>query len=93
METIIENEPIHNFFGLSYSNYLVLPRSVLQSMPIKWQEDFVKLIEQIPETIDEDFEPEGGYTVLTLDKNKKFISNPYSNYERGRKRLKIKKHG
>lgn len=39
------NEPIHEFFSLSYSNYLVLPRSVLQSMDEEWQRAFVELIE------------------------------------------------
>lgn len=32
------NGPIHGFFGLSYSNYLVLPRTLMQSMPVAWQE-------------------------------------------------------
>jgi hypothetical protein len=88
-----QEEAIHTFFGLSYSNYLVLPRSVLQSMPDEWQYKFVTLIEQIPEIIDEDFEPAGGYKVFALDENKKFTKNPYSDYERGRRRLKIKNGG
>lgn len=91
METVIEEkEPIHQFFGLSYSNYLVLPRTVLQSMPIEWQDKFVGLIEQIPEIIEEHFEPPGGYRVRALDENKRLISDEYSNYERGRRRLKVK---
>lgn len=39
--------PIHDMFGLSYSNYLVLPRSILQSMPVNWQKKFVKLIDEM----------------------------------------------
>jgi hypothetical protein len=84
-------EPVHEFFGLSYSNYIVLPRSVLQSMPLEWQRRFIRLVEEIPEVIEEQFEPEGGYRVLALDVNKKFVSDPYSNYERGRRRLKRRK--
>ena len=84
-------EAIHEFFGLTYASYLVLPRSVLQSMPDEWQQKFVSLLNQIPETIDEDWEPEGGYRVRALDDKKKFISDPYSNYERGRRRLALKK--
>lgn len=87
----MDKEKIHDYFGLSYANYLVLPRSVLQSMPDEWQEQFVGLLNQILETIDEEFEPEGGYRVLALDKNKKFKRDPYSNYERGRRQLKVKK--
>ena len=39
-------EPVHAWFGLTYANYLVLPRAVLQSMPAEWQEKFVKLLEE-----------------------------------------------
>ncbi|EFC78693.1 hypothetical protein FrEUN1fDRAFT_8187, partial [Parafrankia sp. EUN1f] len=42
-----ESDTIHTWFGLSYSNYLVLPRSLLQSMPDRWQEPFVRLLEQL----------------------------------------------
>ncbi len=35
---------IHTYFGLSYSNYLVLHRSLLQSMPEQWQHQFTALM-------------------------------------------------
>lgn len=38
---------IHEFFGLTYSNYLVLHRSLLQSMPMEWQHKFVSLVEEL----------------------------------------------
>jgi len=41
--------PIHGYFGLTYSNYLVAPRTVLQSMPLDWQERFVALLNEIDE--------------------------------------------
>jgi hypothetical protein len=37
---------IHAAFGLTYANYLVLPRAVLQSMPLEWQDKFVKLLRE-----------------------------------------------
>jgi hypothetical protein len=40
-------EAIHGFFGLSYSTYLVLHRSLLQSMPDEWQNEFVALLNQL----------------------------------------------
>ena len=83
-------EPVHLLFGLSYSNYLVLPRTVLQSMPVDWQDKFIKLVEEIPEVIAEHFEPPGGYRVMALNENKKFISDEFSNYERGRRRLRLR---
>lgn len=81
-------ESIHNYFGLSYANYLVLPRSVLQSMSDEWQKQFIVLLEQISEQFGTDWEPEGGYRVLALDNNNKFIKDLYSDYERGRRRIK-----
>lgn len=41
-----EPEPIHAHFGLTYANYLVMPRTLLQSMPVEWQRPFVALLEQ-----------------------------------------------
>lgn len=39
--------PIHEWFGLSYSNYLVLERTLLQSMSVEWQERMVACLEQL----------------------------------------------
>ena len=36
---------IHDHMGLSYANYLVLPRTLIQSMPEEWQHEFVALLE------------------------------------------------
>lgn len=38
--------PISLAFGLTYANYLALPRTLLQSMPIEWQERFVACLEE-----------------------------------------------
>lgn len=86
----MDKEIIQEFFGLSYANYLVIPRVVLQSMPDWWQEQFLELLDQIPETIDELTEPAGGYTVHAKDEEGRFVEDPFSNYERGRRRLKLK---
>ncbi len=90
METVIETkEHIHGYFNLTYANYLVLPRSILQSMPDEWQEQFVKLLNQIPELFGTEWEPEGGYRVLALNREKKFTKNPYSDYGRGRRQIEV----
>lgn len=39
--------PIHGWFSLTYANFLVVPRAVLQSMPVEWQEQFVGLLEEL----------------------------------------------
>lgn len=38
---------IHTWFSLSYANYLVAPRSVLQSMPEDWQHKFTALLDEM----------------------------------------------
>lgn len=43
---------IHEFFNLTYSNYLVLHRSLLQSMPLEWQHKFVRLVEELNDEFD-----------------------------------------
>ena len=39
--------PVHTHFGLTYANYLVLPRTLLQSMPIAWQERIVACLDEL----------------------------------------------
>lgn len=43
----VKHEAIHTHFGLSYANYLVVPRSLLQSMPDEWQTRFTALLDQL----------------------------------------------
>lgn len=38
---------VHEWFELSYSNYLVLPRTLMQSMPEQWQERMVACLREI----------------------------------------------
>ena len=95
-------DAIHQFFGLSYANYLVLPRSVLQSMPDEWQRRFVKCLEELDETID--WRPKGdAFYLVGLKKEKKRdpyqfephgsdiqlqeVDDPFDDYERGRRRI------
>lgn len=42
-----DDEAVHGWFGLTYSNYLVLPRTLMQSMPGLWQGRMVRLLEEI----------------------------------------------
>lgn len=82
---IDENEPIHAWFGLSYAKYLVLPRSILQSMPVEWQKDFVKLLEQLDiNCINMDVEAPD-YSV-SAKKDGKFIKDPFRDYWRNGQR-------
>ena len=81
-------EKIHEWFELSYANYLVLPRSILQSAPDKWQIKFVKLLNELE---DMGFNcPEEGKTYAVFirnDKTGKFTKDFYQDYERGRRKI------
>jgi hypothetical protein len=39
--------PIHEWFSLSYTNYQVIPRTLMQSMPVEWQERMVACLEEL----------------------------------------------
>src|SRR6266568_1639700 len=41
-----DDEAIHQYFGLTYANYLVIQRALLQSMPGSWQARFVALLDE-----------------------------------------------
>ena len=45
---MINDIAIHEFFGLSYTSWLVLPRVVLQQMPDAWQRKFTALLQELP---------------------------------------------
>lgn len=75
------SDPIHEWFELSYAQYLTIPRSVLQSMPESWQADFVALLEELDETID--WRPQAGrYWVQLRDGRGRYVDDPLKEYER-----------
>ncbi|MEV6234930.1 hypothetical protein AB0L88_44395 [Saccharopolyspora shandongensis] len=39
--------PVHTRFSLSYANYLVLHRTLMQSMPVEWQRRMVRCLEEL----------------------------------------------
>ena len=68
---------IHHFFGLTYSSYLVLTRSVLEAMPKDWQDKFLLLLEELEDRTPDDVPSEFW---VRAKKNNKFIKDPYSQY-------------
>jgi hypothetical protein len=69
-------EPIHTWFSLSYANYLVVPRAVLQSMPDEWQQRFVGCLEEMNDTFPDLPWPKGGYNVQALARGPELINEP-----------------
>ncbi|WP_371484831.1 hypothetical protein [Kitasatospora sp. NBC_00315] len=39
--------PVHTWFGLTYANYLVVPRTLMQSMPVGWQQRAVACLTEL----------------------------------------------
>jgi hypothetical protein len=81
-----KSDPIHEFFGLTYANYLVLPRAILQSLPLPTQRKLVQVLEEIRALYGDDFQPPA-YRVLCLDERGKFITDPCPHYNKGRERI------
>lgn len=82
--TCARNEPeafcaqdIHGWFELSYSSYLVLPRSLMQFMPAAWQHQMVELLERMHEEFPGEH---SSYTVLKKGERNRFERDPLRNY-------------
>lgn len=82
-------QDIHEWFELSYSNYLVLPRTLLQSMPEEWQYKFTEFLTELEESFELDPDYTGSYWVR-MQKDGKFATDPYRDYERGRRKIPLK---
>ncbi len=82
---------VHDWFELTYAQYLTIPRSVLQSMPDDWQARFVKCLQELDDAID--WRPETGrYWVKLKDDRGRYVSDPFQDYERGRRTIPLKDH-
>lgn len=82
-----ETELIHDWFELTYAQYLTIPRSILQSMPDGWQKKFVALLNELDDTFD--WRPKDGrYWVRLKDGEGRYCHDPLMDYERGRRRIK-----
>jgi hypothetical protein len=78
------NGPIHGWFNLTYANYLTLPRAILQSMSVDWQEQFVACLEELHQEFGHLPWPEGGYRVQPIDARGRFTRDAIPHYDRGR---------
>lgn len=84
-----DSELIHEWFELSYAQYLTVPRSALQSMPNEWQARFVKCLNELDELID--WRPRSGrYWVELRNENGRFAADPLMDYQRGRRRVPLR---
>jgi hypothetical protein len=75
------NKTIHDWFELTYAQYLTVPRSILEAMPEGWQDRFVALLEELDDTFD--WRPEAGrYWCRLKDGDGRFVHDPFMEYRR-----------
>jgi hypothetical protein len=67
--------PIHGLFGLSYAQWLILPRVVLQEMPQEWQARFVGLLDELYERFNWDSD-EFSIRARAIGKDGRMVSMP-----------------
>lgn len=82
-------DKLHCWFGLSYAQYLTIPRTAMQSMPDEWQGKMAKLLKEMDERIDW-YPREGRYWVQLKDYRGHYVKDSLADYERGRRRLELK---
>ena len=84
-----DSEPIHLWFNLTYSSYLVLQRTLLQSMPTEWQVRFVRCLEELDAAFGDQM-PDVSYSVRTRIDGK-YAHDPLADYQRGRRTIQMTK--
>lgn len=82
------SEPVSEWFGLSYSGYLVLQRSLLEAMPTRWQREFVALLRELDAEFDTwDERVCGSFWVRAKGADGRFIEDPLGQYRRPNREL------
>jgi len=70
---------MHDWFELSYAQYLTVPRSIIQEMPTEWQQRFADCLSQLDESFS--WRPkEGRYWVKLKDGKGRYVSDPLMQY-------------
>jgi len=75
----MRSERVHNWFELSYAQYLTLPRSIMEAMPDEWQERMVGCLREVDAAFD--WRPiEGRYWVQLRDGRGRYVSDRLMEY-------------
>jgi len=75
------------YFGLSYAHWLVLPRLMLQSMPVKWQKKFFAMVSEMYERLEQPY-PKDVELVVSMKRHNKFVKNDLPEYRHNILKLK-----
>lgn len=73
------NGPVWDYFCLTYSAYLVLPRVSLCSMPLYWQRRFVALMKQAEQMLPQELQG-GEYAIQLRGPRGRFVKDPLCDY-------------
>jgi len=76
-----QSSHIHVWFELSYAHYLVLPRSLMQAMPVEWQARMVECLREMMEATRK-LELNDKYEVLLRGERGLIVDDPYREYRR-----------
>jgi hypothetical protein len=85
-------DPIHQWFGLSYANYLVIPRTLLQSLSRETQLTLCRALEMAykeeADHLPHHWPYEANIEVKLRDAaTNKYTTDALANYERGKRKL------
>jgi hypothetical protein len=76
-----EAAPFHEWFGLSYSSYLVIPRLALEHMPHDWQRRMIDLLNEASDK--HGLQTPSDYEVYRRSKRGHWCGDPWRHYRRG----------
>lgn len=69
------------WFGLSYSQYLTIPRSIMEAMPTEWKGKMSQLLYELDDTFE--WRPDDGrYWVQIKNDNGRYMSDHLREYRR-----------
>jgi hypothetical protein len=72
-------DEVHNWFELSYAQYLTIPRSIMEAMPEEWQKRMVACLKELDSTFD--WRPsEGRYWVKLKNSKGQYVKDPLMQY-------------
>ena len=66
-----ESFKMESVWGLSHANYLTLPRSIIQEMPIEWQDTLAGLLNELGDTVESFVEEGQSYWVELGEESRK----------------------
>lgn len=81
------NDLIGKWLGFSYTRYLVIPRSILQSLPVRIQAKFIRAVKEMQDYFECEEIPARGIYKVSLQDGNLFLKDPLRNYEKGRRKI------